>query len=149
MSERAFAPDTIKNMAENDAFVSFDVIQYGNSEMRSHWYRYRDIDLYYFQTTDGDVAKIHITIFGQVVEWNKLDGVRTGLLIEHEGEAGVSEIVQYDARPNTACVKQAMDVLTQARKIEKADRERLLARLGSKANPPGSLWRKFFRLLGK
>jgi len=145
MSERALPPESIKTMAENIAFVSFDVIQFRDNEMRSHWYRYREIDLYYFQTLNGDLAKLHISIFGQVIEWNQLDGIRTGLLIEEESEAGVSEIVQYDARTNRASVEQALEVLRHAVKIEAPQRAKLIACLNTGSAGVSHGWRAFLK----
>ncbi len=145
MPEKALSPDSIKIMAQNIAFVSFDVIQFREHEMRSHWYRYEDIDLYYFQTTDGTVAKIHMSIFGQVVEWNAMDGVRTGLLIEQEGVAGVSEVVQYDARVNQSSLEQAQLVLSWAQKIEEHQRQVLRRCLAGEMIFHVSFWKKIAR----
>ena len=127
MSERVLSPESIEAMAGKIAFVSFDVIQFRDNEMRSHWYHYKEIDLYYFQALSGVIAKIHISIFGQVVEWNPMDGLRTGMLIEQEGEAGVSELIRYDARANQESLKQSMKVLEQAHKIELVQRQQLLS----------------------
>ena len=146
MTDRGLAPQSLKFMASKVTFVSFDVIQFRENEMRSHWYRYEDIDLYYFQTLDGKIAKIHVSLFGQVIEWNPYDGLRTGLLVESENEGGASEVVQYDARANRTTVAQAIEVLEHASRIELDQREILLGCLRKPEALSFSFFKKILKL---
>lgn len=147
MSEKVLLPQSIQNMAEKITFVSFDVIQFHDNEMRSHWYRYEDIDLYYFQNLAGDISKIHISVFGEVIEWNPLDGLRSGLLIEAEGDAGITEVIQYDARPSSKCLEQAVEILRAARNIELHQREQLICCLiNGRVNLPKTFWQRVLSL---
>jgi len=150
MAERYLAAESIKVMAQKVAFVSFDVIQFKDHEMRSHWYRYEELDLYYFQNDDGEIVKIHISLLGQVVEWNPLDGLRTGLLVEQECDKEVFQIIQYDARPNADSVGQSVEILENAAAIEEPQRLQMLQFLQGQARvTKPSFFKKLFAKFSK
>jgi hypothetical protein len=126
MQGSAFSLEGIKKMASQIQFVSFDMIQIRDKEMKSHWYKSENIDLYYYQTHTGKLVKFHISLFGQVLEWSPRTGVRTGLLVEVEVLDTVSESVQYDMQANEATTAQAMLVLRNAVSVDAAVREELI-----------------------
>lgn len=126
MISAAFSLENIKKMAENISFVSFDMIQIKDAELKSHWYKHDHIDLYYYQNSNGDLVKFHISLFGQVLEWNALAGVRTGLLVEEEKQNAVFEMIQYDERANPGTMAQALLVLRNAQAVESPVREELM-----------------------
>ena len=144
MSEIAVSLDSLKTMAQKVRFVSFDVIQYQDKEIKSHWYKHDSIDLYYFQRGDGGIVKLHICIMGQILEWNPFDGVRTGLVIEEERAGGVFEIIQYDSRASYNAQAQSLLILSNAFLIEADIREKLICCLENKKT--GSI---FFSFLTK
>ncbi len=135
----------LKSMAQKIHFISFDVVQFQDKEMRSHWYQYESLDLYYFEKTNLDLVKIHINVFGQVVEWNGLDGVRTGVLIEEEKEGQVFEVLQYDSRPNEKAIAQCLLVLENAFQIEPKQREKMIKCIQNRETK--SFWHKFKQTL--
>ena len=118
--------NALKSMAQKIKFVSFDVIQFQDKEMRSHWYRYESLDLYYFEKKDHELVKIHINVLGQVVEWNGFDGVRTAVVIEEEEGGQVYEILQYDARPNSKAISQSLMVLENAFQMDEKQRRSMI-----------------------
>ena len=105
-------------MAQRLNFVSFDTLKIENQSIQSHWYRHEDIDLYYFQREDGSFIKVHVSVLGQIIEWNPLDGTRTGLMVEEEQGGEVFETVQYDARANGQSVAQSLVVIEHASCID-------------------------------
>lgn len=113
-------------MAAQIEFVSFDMIQIRDKELKSHWYKSEHIDLYYYQLSSGKLAKFHISLFGQVLEWSPKGGSRTGLLVEEERQDAVFEAIQFDLRPNLATIAQAVLVLKNALCVESHVREELL-----------------------
>lgn len=147
MSALALSLESLKTIAQEIHFISFDVVQFRDSEMRSHWYKHEsvDIDLYYFQNPEGHVIKIHVSIFGQVLEWTYLDGLRTGLLVEEETPAGVSEVIQYDARFNTETLQQGLEILRHAKAMDYEQRQRLVRCLGLEQGVIVSFWKKLFK----
>jgi hypothetical protein len=74
------------------------------------------------------VIKQQMSFYGQVVEWNIVEGLKTGLVIEQESQdrRKSSEMVQFDARPQQGPIEQAvalLDHITALKDVEK----RLLA----------------------
>jgi hypothetical protein len=71
-------------------------------EITSRWFHSsQDADLFIWFDRNQGVIKQQISFFGQVVEWNIVEGLKTGLVIEEEirGHARASEMVCFDARP--------------------------------------------------
>ena len=147
MSDFGHSLGALKSMAQKVKFISFDVVQFQDKEMRSHWFKHDSIDLYYFEKSNHDLVKIHVNVFGQVVEWNRFDGARTGVMIEEEKTGEVFEILQYDARPNERALAQCLLVLENAFQIDESARKKMIACLQNKQIK--SFWQKlksFIRL---
>lgn len=107
--------DSLKTLAQKMNFVSFDTLHIEEQSVKSHWYRHDEgLDLYFFQKDDGRMIKVHLSFFGQVIEWNPFDGTRTGLMIEQEQGSEITETVQFDARTNSASVDQSLVILENA-----------------------------------
>ncbi len=140
MNERSQSLSALKSMAKKIHFISFDVVRFQDKEMRSHWYQYESLDLYYFEKTDKEMVKIHINVFGQVVEWNGYDGVRTGVLIEEEKEEQIFEVLQYDSRPNSSAIAQCLLVLENAFQIDQTQRQQMIECIQNKHAK--SFWEK-------
>lgn len=122
--------ESIKALAQNMNFVSFDVLQVEQYSVKSHWYRHeKGLDIYYFQKDDGRLVKLHIAFFGQVIEWNPLDGTRTGLLMEQELGSEVIETVHFDSRTNTESLAQSLVILENASCLAQDLRNQLLVLL--------------------
>jgi hypothetical protein len=145
MNQKGQSLNALKTMAQKIHFVSFDVVKFKDKELRSHWYKYESVDLYYFEKTDGSYAKIHVNIFGQFVEWNPFDGVRTGLLIEEEKNNEVYEVLQYDQRANEKSISQGLLVLENAFQIDQKHREQLIRCIQNQH--PKSFWQKWLHQL--
>lgn len=132
---QALSTSRLANIAQKIQFVSFDVIQYRDNEMKSHWFKNDHVDLYYFQKSNGDLAKFHMTLFGQVLEWNPYDGVQTGVLVEEERDGEVFELIHFDSRPNSNSISQSVLILENAGNIDLSLRQRLIANIGGKVKP--------------
>lgn len=145
--------ESIKTLAQKMNFVSFDTLELENHSVKSHWYRHEDgLDVYYFQKDNGQLVKIHISILGQVIEWNPLDGTRTGLLVEHEQNGEVFESLHYDARANPASVEQSLLILENATCLGSELRDELIKILNHTAankKQPVSLFARIFSLWRK
>jgi hypothetical protein len=110
--------ESIKTMAQRMNFVSFDVLEIEDQSIKSHWYRHEEMDLYYFQKEDGTLIKLHVSFLGQIIEWNPLDGTRTGLMVEQEQDGEVFETVHFDSRANHQSVAQSLLIIENASCID-------------------------------
>lgn len=107
--------DSIKTLAQKMNFVSFDMLHIEDQEIKSHWYSHEEgLDIYYFQKEDGSLIKLHVSFFGQVIEWNPLDGTRTGYMVEQEQGSEVFETVHFDSRTNSESLAQCLVLLENA-----------------------------------
>lgn len=153
MYMQSFPLETLKTMAQRMNFVSFDVLQIEDQSVKSHWYRHDEIDLYYFQKENGQFIKLCVSFLGQIIEWNPLDGTRTGLMVEQEHGGEVFETVHYDARSNPESIAQSLFIIENAQCIDSQLRDDLRILLeqpiNRKRRPANSLWKRlqevFFR----
>lgn len=80
--------------------VSSDLLQSETKSLVGRWFHGpRDIDLFIWTDEHGKIVKQQLTFYGQVVEWNIVEGNRTGVVIEEEmpGAAKQSEVIQFDS----------------------------------------------------
>jgi hypothetical protein len=65
--------------------VAVDLIETETENIISRWYRASDVaDLFMWTDARGNVIKQQLSFYGQVVEWNCVDGLRTGVIIEED-----------------------------------------------------------------
>ena len=95
--------------------VATDVIATSNDQkVISRWFHSsKDTDLFIWLDHQQNVIKQQLTFFGQVVEWNVIEGVKTGLIVEDETPPKVkaTEIIQFDSSPQKAPIEQARELL--------------------------------------
>lgn len=86
INPRLFDPEALGLTFEE---LAIDVVQGENTEFISRWYRAREADADLVIWSDGSrrIVKQQICIFGQVVEWNPINGTRTGVVVEQESGA--------------------------------------------------------------
>ncbi|MCB0377208.1 MAG: hypothetical protein KDD33_01825 [Bdellovibrionales bacterium] len=143
----------IESLARSLKLASIDVIQTANTNIESHWYRSAGpVDLYYWQS-HSKLVKVQINIYGQIVEWNEFDGVKTGYLKDESEEDIGRESVAFDKDANPFAVQQAIDFLGQVESIEGNLKQHIIRQIGfynrwPHMRPTGFLsW--LFRRLGK
>lgn len=110
--------------------VAVDIIQTESQNVVSRWFHSgQEADLFIWIDEKQNVIKQQVSFYGQIVEWNILEGVRTGFLLEEETkEKGVkgSEIIQYDDAPQLRSLNQAIEVLRHVEALSDQDRNSLL-----------------------
>ncbi len=83
--------------------IDVSLIQTENEKVLSRWFHGPDeADLFIWTDERNNVIKQQVTFCGQIVEWNVLDGIRTGVVIEQEYEnasMAASETIQFDGPP--------------------------------------------------
>lgn len=108
--------------------VSEQAMQTKSMELRTYWYTGPDqLDIFLWEDLGGNLIKQQITYCGQVVEWNIVDGIKTGVVIEEESfEPGIkaSELINYDTIMISSSLQQAIqlvefiEILSEKRKNE-------------------------------
>ena len=116
-----FSPDGSvgKEMQE----VACDLIKTERNSVITRWYRSeKDVDLYIWEDSKNNIIKQYMNICGQVIEWNIIEGVKTGF-VSDEGPDGDDKepadplklvargCIQYDKSPHGAIIGQARRIL--------------------------------------
>lgn len=117
-------------MASTFREVATDLINTTQMDVMSRWYHSDlDADLFIWMDAQENIIKQHLSFWGQVVEWNVLDGVKTGLIVEDEirGTAvGDPESVRFDQTPQKTPLEQAIALVTFMRVLRDSERRQLL-----------------------
>jgi hypothetical protein len=107
--------------------VTSDILQTESNLLVGRWFHApKDVDLFLWTDENSRIVKQQLTFFGQVVEWNLVEGNKTGALIEEEerGPVKKSESILFDviAHPQPLSLAMAVikhvDALTDAEKTQ-------------------------------
>jgi hypothetical protein len=96
--------------------VSKELIYTTHHEVVNRWFHSnKDTDLYIWCDSANKIIKQQLSFYGQVVEWNAVEGVRTGLIIEDASGAKAghkgSELIRFDQVAQKGPIAQAMKLL--------------------------------------
>ena len=103
--------------------VAVDVMRKEQNEVESRWFHsLKDVDLFIWKDHRQRIIKQQVTYYGQLVEWNPIEGVRTGLIIEDEtrdtrGIEGSSNgvkgsvLIRYDVEPQKHAIEQGAEII--------------------------------------
>ncbi len=81
-------------------------------EVVSFWYRSEgNADLVTWINGAKQVIKQQLMFHGQLTEWNCVEGIKTGLVVESGKEGNVTQAVRFDSSPNFEAVKMALNIL--------------------------------------
>ena len=113
-----------KSIGKNLREVAVDTIKTESEDVVSRWYHAPSTDLFTWVDRGNNIIKQQLHYNGQVVEWNCLEGLKTGVVIEAdmgikptynaEGRmepARTSETIKFDNRPMVPCVDLALEIL--------------------------------------
>ena len=132
--------------------VSAEVLETESEPLMTRWFHSdQDVDVFYWVDSRSNVIKQQVSLFGQVVEWNILEGVRTGLRIEVE-ESGKTEAVtgmHYDQAPLKYAIGQAIGLLSHAHRIHEKDRNALVANFEQNPTMEKMDVKEFYQRFGK
>jgi hypothetical protein len=126
--------------------LAVDVVKGETTDFMSRWFRAKKGEADLVIWTDGEkrIIKHQICFYGQVVDWNPINGTRTGLIIEEEmflaveettllaplpHDAEVSETIRFDQILQPPVVAQAIQVLMRIPDLNDADRSSLIFNL--------------------
>jgi hypothetical protein len=146
--------------------VDVSLIQTECEQVVSRWFHGpQDADLFIWTDEKNNVIKHQIAFCGQIVEWNLLDGIRTGVVIEQETEPTISssETIHFDSRPQESAVRLAIDLVNHITKLDEKTKGEIVLQLRERPSfatmrpdeilrrygPPGNIWARFNRIFRK
>lgn len=107
--------------------VAVDLIKTENEDLVSRWYHgTTGADLFTWADRGNNIIKQQLNFNGQVVEWNCLEGIKTGVVIEQDMESEAakkksigkeelqvkaSETIKFDSNPQSDSVGLALEIL--------------------------------------
>lgn len=114
--------------------LAADVVPGEKAEFLSRWFHSPKLEADFFIWFDhkNRIIKHQLCFFGQVVEWNLVNGTRTGLIIEDEwGPAGdeISETIHFDKDMQNSVVEQAIRVLSAVPELSSEERTKVIFNL--------------------
>ena len=114
--------------------VAVDVIETEGSTILSRWFHSKhDVELFLWLDGDQNVIKYQVTFFGQVVEWNVFEGVKTGYVIEEEvaghGDENLKETIEFDKAPQDSAIERAIRLLEHVSELPQSHREKICSNL--------------------
>lgn len=109
--------------------VSSHLMKNDNSKLVGRWFQGKnDIDLFIWVDEKKQIVKQQLTFFGQVVEWNAIEGNKTGVVIDDE-RAGRkrSEVIRFDKEAHPQPLGLAMEVIQHANVLTEKERKQIIA----------------------
>lgn len=132
--------------------VAVDIIQTEHHEVVSRWFHSnKDADLFIWLDESTRIIKQQITFCGQVVEWNAVQGVRTGFVFEDETrpQQNSTEIIRFDGAPIKAAIHQAVEILNSMTQLEHTERQVLVENFSSPTNLRVLSYGEFYQRLSR
>ena len=116
--------------------VAVDLIKTESEDLVSRWYHGKaGADLFTWADRRNNIIKQQLNFNGQVVEWNCLEGLKTGLVVEldmesekksnEEVEMKPSETIKFDMSPQNNSIVVALEIL-QYTEIDLGLRDQLI-----------------------
>ena len=128
-----------EKMGESLLEVEVQYTGQGPNRVTTRWFKSRkqkpvDADVLLWLDHHDNIIKQQVSICGSVVEWNILDGLRTGVTVEQEikGAKEASESVQFDQKKNVMNIQMAIRMLE---KIPSMDQPTRMALVENFRNP--------------
>jgi hypothetical protein len=106
--------------------VSVDLLEIEEQKISSYWYHGEEgIDLFIWKDQKGNIIKQQLSYVGQIIEWNLLEGLKTGVIVEEEldgAAAKASEQIIFDDSPQKNAVSIAVAVLQHITCVDEAEK---------------------------
>jgi hypothetical protein len=160
-----------RELGESLREVATDIIRAEEQNVESRWFHSKkDVDLFIWKDQSHNIIKQQVTFYGQLVEWNVIEGLRTGLIVEDETSQGISAspLIRYDSAPQPHSIEQGVDIIGYIQLMADEDKlqlienfirnphfammkpENILQRYGLhlRKSKDQSLWRRLLNRLG-
>ena len=104
--------------------VAVDSVKTSTGLLMSRWYQAGQVaSLNLWTTPDGKVVRQKLELLGQLVIWDKENGLRTGLLVDDER---IGERAHYDPTPNLWALKWAYEIITMTEGVPEPFKKQIL-----------------------
>jgi hypothetical protein len=135
--------------------VATNVIRTENQDILNRWYHSaKDADLFVWFDSQKNIIKQQLSFYGQAIEWNVIEGTRTGCVLEEDGpdddavhKRRSSDVIQFDQDPQNASLKQALDLLNHITVLRDDERRELVDNFSRRKTvhnmDPGEFVRRF------
>lgn len=118
--------------------MSTKTVNTGAQDVTSSWYHSeRDADLYIWKDERSNIIKQQFLFLGQVVEWNIIEGTRTGLMVdegEADGSGTVKPTVLFDQVRQPYTVEQVVGILKAVQDLSDSERRQLIKNFAESPN---------------
>lgn len=118
-----------KNIGKSLLEVAAEYIKTEEQDIETRWFHSaQDADLFIWRDERKNVIKQQVSFFGQIAEWNLLEGVRTGVVIETEPDKKMagSQLVQFDSNPVKTTLEQGVEILAYTLGLKDTERRQLI-----------------------
>ncbi len=109
------------------------VINTTHQKVMSQWFHSEsDVDIVLWKDERKNIIKQQVNLFGQVIEWNIVEGLKTGFVVETEspaeknGEKPKPNVIRYDNSPQRNSIHQAVDIVRYAALLIQTDKDVLI-----------------------
>ena len=103
----------LETLASSLRLESIDVLETQRVDLESHWYRSEGPAELFFWVAKDRMIKHQLNLFGQVVEWNEYDGVKTGYINEERmGHTfDIKSMIEFDKTPEAEVTNMACEFI--------------------------------------
>lgn len=108
--------------------VAVDIVQSENQGIESRWFHSQnDADLFFWKDKQKNIIKHQMTFLGQVLVWDIVDGLRTGVVVDDE-TAGKSEsaLIKFDQSPQKQTVMQGIEILVHVGGLSSEEKQKII-----------------------
>jgi hypothetical protein len=109
--------------------VAFDLIQSENGDVECRWFHGKnECDLYYWKDQKKNIIKQQVAFIGQIIEWNIIEGLRTGFIVDTEKDARMSgsPVIRFDKTPQMQVLEQGIEIVGHVASLNPEDKFRIL-----------------------
>jgi hypothetical protein len=135
--------------------VAMEMIKTSRRDVVNRWFHSnKDADLFIWSDLKGNILKQQLTYYGQIIEWNIIEGVKTGhtVFVEGRSQEQGSEFISFDEKPQKTSIEQAVKLLSFITALQEVERQTLgdnFLKVGQSQNmPEAKLIARFGEFLG-
>ena len=104
--------------------IAVDSVKTSSGLLMSRWYQAGQVaSLNLWTTPEGKIVRQKMEILGQLVIWDNDNGVRTGLLVDHEV---TGEKAEYDPSVNMYSLMWATEIIEKSPAIPESFKKQIL-----------------------
>ena len=121
-----------KSLGSGMKEVASNLLRVESSDLVGRWFHSpAEVDLFLWTDNSRKLVKQQLTFYGQVVEWNSVEGTKTGVVSENENglNPGVksSETIRFDSGVQPQPLGLAMDVIRHAAALTPEEQREIIS----------------------